>query len=157
MGFPGGASGKEPACQCRRHKRRGFNPWVRKIPWRRKWQSTPVFLPGKSHGQRNLEAVVHRITKSWTWLKQLSMHALNKQFQKSWGSCLKLQKVVAQGFANESILIHSSLPHSLLRSLVGKTGLSFLKVLSFIDMKIKLRRPEPYLSLRMMQYIWKRK
>ena len=32
---PGGTSGKEPACQCRRHKRCGFNPWVRKIPWRR--------------------------------------------------------------------------------------------------------------------------
>ena len=31
-----------------------FNPWVRKIPWRRKWQPTPVFLPGKSHGQRIL-------------------------------------------------------------------------------------------------------
>ena len=36
LGFPGGASGKESTCQCRRHKRRGFNPWVRKIPWKRK-------------------------------------------------------------------------------------------------------------------------
>ena len=53
-GFPGGTSGKEPACQCRRHKRHGFDLWVRKIPWRRKWQPTPVLLPGKSHGQRNL-------------------------------------------------------------------------------------------------------
>ena len=52
--FPGGASGKEPACQCRRHKRHWFDPWVRKIPWRRKWQPTPVFLPGESHGQRSL-------------------------------------------------------------------------------------------------------
>ena len=52
--FPGCASGKELACQCRRHKRCGFNPWVGKIPWRRKWQATPVFLPGKSHGQRSL-------------------------------------------------------------------------------------------------------
>ena len=51
-GFPGGgSSGKESACQFSRH---GFNPWVRKIPWRRKWQSTPLFLPGKSHGQRSL-------------------------------------------------------------------------------------------------------
>ena len=33
---------------------RGFNPWVRKIPWRRKWQPTPVFLPGKFHGQKSL-------------------------------------------------------------------------------------------------------
>ena len=44
-------SDKESACLC---KRRGFDPWVRKIPWRRKWQPTPVFLPGKSYGQRSL-------------------------------------------------------------------------------------------------------
>ena len=53
-GFPGGASGKDPPCQCRRHKRHGFDSWVGKIPWRRKWQPTPVFLPGKSHRQRSL-------------------------------------------------------------------------------------------------------
>ena len=35
-----------------------FDPWVRKMPWRRKWQPTPVFLPGKSHGQRSLEVYV---------------------------------------------------------------------------------------------------
>ena len=52
--FPGGAHGKEHACQCRRHKRCGFKPWVRKIPWRRPWQPTPVSLPGESHGQRSL-------------------------------------------------------------------------------------------------------
>ena len=44
-------SSKEPACQRRRH---GFNFWAGKIPWRRKCQSTPVILPGKSHGQRSL-------------------------------------------------------------------------------------------------------
>ena len=53
LGFPGGASGKEPTCQCRSH---GFDPWVRKIPWRRKWQSIPVFLLEKPHGQRSLVA-----------------------------------------------------------------------------------------------------
>ena len=53
-GFLGGASGKEPTCKCRRHKRHGFDPWIRKIPWRRAWQPTPVLLPGESHGQRNL-------------------------------------------------------------------------------------------------------
>ena len=56
--FPSGASGKEPACQCRTRMRHGFDLWVRKIPWRRKWQPTPVLLPGKSHGQRSL--VGHR-------------------------------------------------------------------------------------------------
>ena len=52
--FPGGASGKGTTCQCRRHRKLGFDPWVRKIPWRRKWQPIPVFLPGESYGQRNL-------------------------------------------------------------------------------------------------------
>ena len=52
--FPGGASGEEPTCQCRRHKRRKFNPWVGKIPRRRAWKPTPVSLPGESHGQRSL-------------------------------------------------------------------------------------------------------
>ena len=42
---------KKVCLQCRRP---GFNPWVGKIPWRRKWQPTPVFLSGKSHGQRSL-------------------------------------------------------------------------------------------------------
>ena len=44
-------SSRESACQCRS---RDFHPWVEKIPWRRKWQPTPVFLPEKSHGQRSL-------------------------------------------------------------------------------------------------------
>ena len=47
-------SGKESACQCKRHKRCVFDPWVSKIPWRRKWQPTPVFFPGKFRGQRSL-------------------------------------------------------------------------------------------------------
>ena len=44
-GFPGGTSGKEPTCQFKRYKSQGFNPWIRKIPWRRAWQPTPAFLP----------------------------------------------------------------------------------------------------------------
>ena len=47
-------SGKKFACQYRRHKRHGFDHWVGKIPWRRKQQPAPVFLPGKCHGQRSL-------------------------------------------------------------------------------------------------------
>ena len=52
--FPGGAIGKEFACHCRGRKKLRFDPWVRKIRWRRKWQPTPVFLCGKYHGQRSL-------------------------------------------------------------------------------------------------------
>ena len=51
-GFPGGDSGNPSANTG--DKRLGFDPWVRKTPWRRRWQPTPVFLPGDSHGQRSL-------------------------------------------------------------------------------------------------------
>ena len=51
MGLPCWLSGKGITCQCRRLE---SNPWVGKIPWRRKWQPIPIFLPGKSHGQRSL-------------------------------------------------------------------------------------------------------
>ena len=54
LGFPGAANGKDPACQCRRLRKCGFDPWVRMIPWRRARQPAPVFLPGESHGQKSL-------------------------------------------------------------------------------------------------------
>ena len=56
--------------QCGRPR---LNPWVRKIPWRSKWQPTPVLLSGKFHGQRSLSGyTVHGITKSWTWLSNFT-------------------------------------------------------------------------------------
>ena len=66
MGFPGGASGKESTCQCRRLKRPGFDPWIGKISWKRKEQPTPVFSPGESRGQRSLAGshTVHGVAKS---------------------------------------------------------------------------------------------
>ena len=67
VGFPGGVSGKESACQCRRHKRLWFNPLVRKNPCRRKWQPTPVFLSRKFHGQRSLVGY-NGVKKNRTWL-----------------------------------------------------------------------------------------
>ena len=68
-GFLGGASGKEPAYKCRRYKRHGFDPWVRKILWRREWQPTPVFLPGKlwaeePGGLQSLE--LQRVGHDWS-------------------------------------------------------------------------------------------
>ena len=48
--FPRGSAGKEPVCQCRKREKHEFG----KIPWRRKCQPAPVFLPGEFHGQRNL-------------------------------------------------------------------------------------------------------
>ena len=53
-GLPRWSSGKESACQRRRRWRLGFNSWLGRIPRSRKWQLTPVFLPGKFHEQRNL-------------------------------------------------------------------------------------------------------
>ena len=86
--FLGGFSGKESTGQWRRRKRRGFDPWVRKISWRRSWQPTPVFLPGEGHGNplqySCLEnpidrgawwAMVHEVAKGWTRLKWLSTRA----------------------------------------------------------------------------------
>ena len=76
MGFPGGSDGKVSACNA------GDIALIsKKIPWRRKWQPTPVFLPGKSHGQRSLTGY-----SPWG-LKELDM---TEQ--------LHFQKVVSSGF-----------------------------------------------------------
>ena len=74
LGFPRQRRSKESASQCRRCKRQGLSPWVRKITWRRKRQPTPVFLPKKFYGQRNLLgyncATIPGVSKSG---KRLSM------------------------------------------------------------------------------------
>ena len=64
-GFPDGTSCKESACQCRRPKRQGFDPWVGKIPWRRAQQPPPLLLPGETHGQRSLEGYGPQGHKEW--------------------------------------------------------------------------------------------
>ena len=50
----GGSDGKEPTHQCRRCKTWGFDPWIREILWRKKWQPPPIFLPREPHEQRSL-------------------------------------------------------------------------------------------------------
>ena len=70
-GFLGGSDGKESTCQC---KRPGFDHWVGKITWRRKWQPTPIFLPGESHGQRSLVGDSPWGRKKSDTTEQLSMH-----------------------------------------------------------------------------------
>ena len=69
---PSDTSGKEPAWWCRRHKRYRFDPWVRKIPWRRAWQHTPVFSPGESPWTEETGRLQpigsHRVGHDWsTW------------------------------------------------------------------------------------------
>ena len=76
LGFPGGATGKEPSCQCWRCRRHGFDPWVGKIPWRRAWQPIPVFPPGESHGQRSLVGYSPWGRKESDTTEQLSTHTL---------------------------------------------------------------------------------
>ena len=62
---------------CLQSRRPGFDPWVGNIPWRRKWQPTPVLLPRKSYGRRSLvQATAHGVTKSWTQLSDFTI--LNK-------------------------------------------------------------------------------
>ena len=70
-GVPRWFIGKEFTCLCGKHRRHGLDPWVRKIPRRRRWQPTPVFLLEKSHGQRSLEGYSPWGHQSQTWL---SMH-----------------------------------------------------------------------------------
>ena len=63
VGLPRCLSSKGYACQCRRHKRHGFDPWLRKILWRRAWQPTPMFLPGESKDRGAWRAIIHWVTK----------------------------------------------------------------------------------------------
>ena len=74
LGLHGWFSGWRTQLQCRRHRRHGFSPWVRKIPRRRKWQSTPVFLPEKSHGQSSLADYSPRGHKEADITARLSIH-----------------------------------------------------------------------------------
>ena len=71
MGFPGGADGKESACNV---SDPGPDTWVRTIPWRREWHPTPLFLPGESHGQRSLEGCSPWGHKELDTTEQLTKH-----------------------------------------------------------------------------------
>ena len=73
VGFPDGSDGKESACNVGDLGWiPGLDPWVGKIPWRRKWQPTPIFWPGKCHGWRTWRATVHGVAKSQTQLSNFT-------------------------------------------------------------------------------------
>ena len=97
LGLPRWLSGKESACQFRRHE---FDLWIWKIPWRRKWQPTPAFLPGKFHGQRSLagctpwgckesEMTEHTYTYAESWLRSVgsSLQHTNVSSHEGFSSC----------------------------------------------------------------------
>ena len=73
-GLPWWLSRRRICFQCRRHRICEFDPWVRKISWRSKWQPTPVFLPEKSHAQKSLVGYGPRGLKESDTTKQLSTH-----------------------------------------------------------------------------------
>ena len=85
-GFLQWLKGEESSCQCRRCRRCAFYPLVRKIPWRRKWQPTPVFLPGKSHGQRSLSGYS-------PWDHKRVGHGLSTKRQQQMEDCKVMKKV----------------------------------------------------------------
>ena len=74
--FPGGASGKEPTCQCRRQRRCGFYPWVRKIPWRKAWQHTLYSCLENTMDRGASRATVYGIAKSQAWLSNWAHNLL---------------------------------------------------------------------------------
>ena len=81
--IPRWLGGKESSGQCRSDQRLRFDPWVEKILWRRKWQPTRVFLPGKSHGRRRRRATVRGVAKSHSWA---CTHAWGPSvIRKKWG------------------------------------------------------------------------
>ena len=102
---------KEHTWQCRRCKRLGFDPWVGKIPWRRKWPPTPVFLPGESHGQRSLAGLVYGVAKSQTGLSDYTLmpfliYFLNTKKILHWGIAdLKFLRIWEISFSNQRIFL----------------------------------------------------
>ena len=77
QGLSSWLSGKHSASQWRRRRRQRFDPWVGKIPWRRGWQPTPAFLPGKSQGQRSLVGYSPCGGKELDTTQQLNHHHLS--------------------------------------------------------------------------------
>ena len=82
--LPGGWVVKKYACYCSRHRRFGLDPWVRKIPWRRNWQPTPVFLPGNPIDSGAWLAPVIGVAKSQTGLIDGTQHS--KKGLNAWGN-----------------------------------------------------------------------
>ena len=110
-GPPWWLSGRESSCHCRRPR---FNPCIRKIPWRRKWQPTPVFLPGKSCGQRSLAGYSpwgrKRVRPSWVTQQQQTTHTYYKCRALHWyvSVCFFLSTKEIPKSANKSVHLTKS-------------------------------------------------
>ena len=115
----GGARGQEPACQCKRCRRHQFDPWVGKIPWKRAWQPTPVFLLGEFHGQRSLAGYSPWVTQSWTrlstrmpdWWKSSNRRSGSKGLRKGTGPYdLKQLMATKYGWLSRTLTDHLPSP-----------------------------------------------
>ena len=112
-GFCRWLSGKESTCQCRRRRRLKFDPWVGKILWRRKWQPTPVFLLGESHGQRSLAGYSpwsHRVGHSWV---TEPTHAGLRCFVWAFSSCSKGRLLFVVGLSFLTVVASLVAEHGL--------------------------------------------
>ena len=90
MGFPGGSMVKSTLANAGDAKRREFQPWVGKIPWRRKWQPTPVFWLGKSHGERSQVGYSPRGRKELDMTEPMSTHtSCATSWNKQWINIIK--------------------------------------------------------------------
>ena len=89
-----GDFGLSPTCQCRRCR---LHPWVKKILWRRKWQPTPVFLPGKSHGQRNLAGYSPQGGKELDMTERLNNNKGNVHIEEGKAKGLQRQRAGQRG------------------------------------------------------------
>ena len=123
LSFPGGTNSKEYTCQCRRCKRRGFDLWVGKIPWRRKWRPTPGFLPRKSQGQRSLAGYSPWSRKKSDTTEQLALSLSTHYLH--WGLQKRQKSLI--------IKLHIMLPSERQRQLIRQ-------VQELYRMNIKLHR-----------------
>ena len=114
-GVPGSSAVKHPPAIQETQETR-FDPWVRKIPWRRKWQPTPVFLSGKFHRQKSLAGYSPWSHKELVTTEQLSMHSLlDWFFGRGYAVCLTLSPWLAMGslFISAPSAGQHPLPHGL--------------------------------------------
>ena len=109
---------KECAYQYRRHRRCGLDSWVGKIPWRRAWKPTPVFLPGEPMDRGAWWATVHGAAESRTRVKGLSMHACRVVSTLCWLPglicyCSLRIKSLSDFWSPEMTLLELSLPQKI--------------------------------------------
>ena len=121
VGLPRWHSGKESTCQYKRRKRLGFDPWIGRIPWTRKWPPTPIFLPGKFHRQRSLAGYSpwsHRVGHDWAHAEYIQ----NKFIYCSTNNTLYLWRLLSYSLFSVSPSPHRYLKYNVvLYQLSGKT------------------------------------